>query len=97
MNNRTPGPWNLRLEHSPKVDRLIIFKDGGEKIAKVFNHGPFPTYPSALAQANAKLISAAPDLLDALKYIRDECTGLPTIARALADKAISKAEWNEND
>lgn len=43
-------------------------------------------------EANARLIAAAPELLDALLWVRDNCTGLPAVARAIAEKAISKAQ-----
>lgn len=32
-----------------------------------------------------------PDLLTALTWIRNNCTGLPAVARALADQALEKA------
>lgn len=48
--------------------------------------------PFSDTRENAQLLASAPELLDALKWIRDECVGLPAVARALADKAISKAE-----
>ena len=35
---------------------------------------------------------AVPEMLEALRWIRDKCTGLPAVARALAEKAIAKAE-----
>lgn len=42
--------------------------------------------------ANAALLAAGPDLLAAAKWIRDNCPGLPAVARAIAEKAIAKAE-----
>lgn len=53
----------------------------------------------AIQEANARLIAAAPDLLEAVKSLRDGAYGNPSYPEdndridALADAAIAKAEW----
>jgi hypothetical protein len=74
----TPGPWHVESD-------FIAYSISGPPKAAGYN-GCFAK------EADARLISASPDLLNTLRYIRDECTGLPAHARALADLAIKKAE-----
>lgn len=74
----TPGPWHVESD-------FIAYSVSGPPKAAGYN-GCFAK------EADARLIAASPDLLDALKWIRDNCTGLPAVARALADQAIEKAE-----
>jgi hypothetical protein len=93
-SNHTPGPWNV-WQHPgyPKVDVLYI-THGYEEIATVYGGGRDIDW----CRANASLISAAPDLLGALKalyaLVLGECPSLleddhhDTMVRA----AITKAE-----
>ena len=53
MEERTPGPW--------RVDSRMQVKSGEKPIANIIT-GYIPE-----AEANARLIAAAPDLLEALK------------------------------
>ena len=84
----TPGPWHN--------DGLIIYDNEGTPIATLLaSHRAVEEW-----DGNAPLIGAAPDLLDALRMVRDadeDCRrdGLPTIptsARFKVDAAIEKAE-----
>jgi hypothetical protein len=72
----TPGPWEVG-EHDP--DQSISIEYEGAQIGQVYNSEDFPCLSEddeiarcqAEAEANAHLIAAAPDLLDALKRNRD--------------------------
>jgi hypothetical protein len=80
----TPGPWPYRW----RKGFIRIVGSDGEDIARI--------HPSLREEVNARLISAAPDLLAALQeainvieYIKPEGNGNGTIIRGRA--AIAKA------
>ena len=79
----TRGKWNEVSE--PHVDRgNITINSPGDRIGGGYNN--CPEY-----EANARLISAAPDLLKALKamiYIFDRDLGIGTVGRKCCDDAI---------
>ena len=66
----TPGPWNIHRNFECKKGgrRWIEAKNGSEIIAHVYHIGK----PGIIADANARLIAAAPELLEALKMLHDE-------------------------
>lgn len=65
MNHYSPGPWHVEVD--PKYSSLVVIKDSnGDEIDRMF----------ALSQqremANARLIAAAPELLECLQsYVPD--------------------------
>ena len=64
MSKHTPGPWKARYapDRAPPVETWCIdWSEDHEEIAEIV-HG----------EANARLIAAAPELLEALKAIVDE-------------------------
>jgi len=72
VNTHTPGPWS--------TESLLIFGamkkvapgySFGDRVADVFGDNPD-------AEANARLIAAAPDLLDALDSLVEELRGMET-------------------
>lgn len=67
----TPGPWHagsIRLNgHNPKMDGCDIGADNGANVALALHQQSDRDTPETVA--NAKLIAAAPELLDALKGI----------------------------
>lgn len=91
MSKRTPGPW--RYDKEPGYCSELIASHG-ETVA-MFYEDP--------SEADARLIAAAPDLLEALRVMRDadeDCKRdglrtLPAQARAMIDAAIAKAEGGE--
>ena len=79
-SKHTPGPWTK--------DRNIIEDANGNEIARVSYER------SGYVQANARLIAAAPDLLEALRYLVREATanGMLDVEPAIiqASTAIAK-------
>jgi hypothetical protein len=79
----TKGPWKCALavvENSPSVWVVTESSWGSENIAVSTN------------EANARLISAAPDLLEACKRIRDNAMADDPNDWKMLDAAIAKAE-----
>ena len=76
IDKHTPGPWIK--------DRNIIETESGEEIARISYER------DGYAQANARLIASAPELLQALELIYDESRN-PNIER-LAGAAIKAAK-----
>lgn len=106
MSTHTPGPWSPR----PGVDLLEIMSvDGIDLIADCWPEdftakggapGPTSVQHPETAQANARLIAAAPELLDALDVLIIQAKGAvtgnysaPVVFQAIdrARDAIAKA------
>lgn len=89
----TPGPWTFDGNFFQ-----VFANDGGNAVASVYSTTA-PEPMASEARANARLISAAPDLLGALigmvnKY--GDKSQFPTCdASVSARAAISKAEGNK--
>ena len=103
MTLHTPGPWRFEFykndsdEYCHRVVGSYIDKNGWPDI--VCDNEPY--YPHQVSEADARLIAAAPDLLEALKKIAslgmsqfftqadfaDECQN---IARAAIAKATGE-------
>jgi len=108
MSSHTPGPWRLSSE-SPLIIKqdythIGLGESSGVLIGSACGHensGFFPSTEEGLA--NARLITAAPDLLEALRdiisWIPNEATlarlgfltEAPELARKKAVAAIAKA------
>lgn len=71
--SHTPGPWSVNGDH--KI--LVGADDGKMMLAEALHSHIMQKWcrPLATAQANARLIAAAPDLLDALENLSLESTG----------------------
>jgi hypothetical protein len=86
MSKHTPGPWTgtlrggkaipLRAHHCEALGFSVCFVSDDRDGAP---------------EANARLIAAAPDLLNALQHIAGSCEGR---AAEVARAAIAKAEGN---
>ena len=97
MNAHTPGPWKAAL---PIGNPPFVSNEGTVVVQKV---GPIGDY--ATAEANARLIAAAPELLEALKLLQTALTehGLRDVkkrfslcvADAAASEALAKAEGRD--
>lgn len=97
----TPGPWQLSVE-TPTIIKQdlssIGLSRGGVLIGSACGHessGLYPTYEQALA--NARLIAAAPELLEALvgfmHEFGDKTDNNANVRKARA--AIAKATGHE--
>jgi hypothetical protein len=92
MSKHTPGPWKWWTTHEG-AHRINPHK-GGLVIASCDTRNPF----SEEQEANARLIAAAPDLLEACKAVKATCPADPDInpewqaAWDLLLAAIAKAE-----
>lgn len=65
----TPGPWSLRIEegHAEVGYREIYVEAGGVDLAIIY--GDESVKPWAEDRANARLIAAAPELLEAVAML----------------------------
>jgi hypothetical protein len=67
MYKHTPGPWSAeRVWDIPETKVHAYFHGEPYALAEVYS-----TFTSGEREANAKLIAAAPDLLDALRAMRE--------------------------
>ena len=74
MNSHTPGPWTLRGEFGTAY--VYARGDRVSGVVAVLNYDwPGPEQCKE-QRANAKLVTAAPELLDALKSLLDRYVGL---------------------
>ncbi len=96
--SHTPGPWRVMPESQAQSPWIVGDAEGGS-IADCEPCGPW--MPDEVADANARLIASAPDLLAALRgYLdaRPQCECTPhsgcqmAKARSAARAAIAKAE-----
>lgn len=87
--SRTPGPWRVT--------------SGGQVTARFFNRhfgdvSPLSLYRSMeVRRANARLIAAAPEMLEALQNIENDDGSIPEHAWQMIQNAITKATGEEVD
>ena len=94
MTTRTPGDWSISEE--TYEDAILVSDEQGVMIAHVWRQ---PLDPPEWAEGNARLIAAAPDLLEALRTCRDliasadnpDDYGWGTDSLIAADAAIARA------
>lgn len=95
----TPGPWYVRLY--PGTDAYEVRASGGALIAQVGNlgstsdHRPTAKHWKAATPANARLIAAAPDLLEAVQRARRHAMNIGIDSGSyfeILEAAIRKAE-----
>jgi len=85
----TPGPWRV----GPVDDTVVTDADGKEVAAIDGDYNSPDEWPRM--EANARLIAAAPELLDALKRLIEPSPGvakLPPWVYGIVVPAIAKAE-----
>jgi hypothetical protein len=85
MRKHTPGPWDFEgfeqvAGNGVFYGGLIVGDDGETVVAQ------------CVAAHNARLIAAAPELLEALKNLENDDGSIPAHAWALVQSAIAKAE-----
>lgn len=92
MNKHTPSHWIIDIEDNQYApDSAIDIKLGIDPNEFQFNNN-YCRIIGDNATKNAQLIAAAPELLQALKYIKENCfvTGIDAIE--IMNTAINKAE-----
>ena len=92
----TAGPWDHYDYQDPNYPTIKIEDDHGNPIAYIDRSDRGPTE----SLANARLISVAPELLEILKRVKDQCERLPDdpatdeLVRAI-EVAIAKTEGRD--
>ncbi len=76
MSKHTPGPW-FAMGKSINLER-----DGLAMLTRLARCDSYREIPLAEAEANARLIAAAPNLLEALRPIAEEPVGDDLICHA---------------
>lgn len=94
----TPGPWETKRAATPEAfPQFGVYAENGNghDLAHVVSHG---TARHAETEANARLIAAAPEMLEALRNVAEIMSGADyshvkaDMVRAICRRAISKAE-----
>lgn len=83
----TPGPW-AAIEWTCHARTTIVVDYGHKKIVADCAPGPVSGYLDAEAEGNARLIAAAPDLLNALQSVNREFIGLNAYLETCAAEVI---------
>ena len=99
MSKHTPGPWEARRVNYQEwdIDRLgsvpLLGFAGWEGMATVYGCDDQPEEGALVAEANARLIAAAPDLLESLKSCEKQLTALSFKSAHVGDvlKALREA------
>jgi hypothetical protein len=99
VSGHTPGPWKQQAERQAGLVAAIRIKAEGATIAYVAGDDTVEDVKGRIwervsdeASANARLVAAAPDLLDALRTMLTYATKADSKAVAKARAAIAKAE-----
>lgn len=73
----TPGPWKITVSYRPdqRSDYHIFAKNSSEVAIVRDGRHPLDTAPNGEAEANARLIAAAPETFAALKELRHTLRG----------------------
>jgi hypothetical protein len=95
--SHTPGPWQTdQAEHDAPYQDIRIHAGKGSICRVWIDDAPVHDY-NAEQRANARLIAAAPELLEALKRLMGETTTMQDALEAAqqARAAIAKAEGEQ--
>lgn len=89
MKKHTPGPW--KVASTIEGDEYSLNVLGGRYNGLLAQSKLSVHFDSEEAEANAKLISAAPELLEALEKCIKYSSKDPQLVRDIAAQAIAKA------
>lgn len=94
-SKHTPGPWVITRHPNLNVDVFAV----GEVMDEAFQYVLSHTVCYQNAEANARLISAAPELLEALKGLLDDVQGLMSESQGVAGLHLNGdvADWASLD
>ena len=84
----TPGPWKAEIK--PSMGRLMIHGFDNNAVCKMASVRSLEEN-----KANACLIVAAPELLEACKNLENDNNAIPKHAWDMIQQAIAKAEGGE--
>ena len=87
MSKHTPGPWHIN-DHAHDEEVVYIEADR-YGVASIFTD---TDKVDSTELANARLIAAAPELLEALKNIENDDGHIPSTIWNMCKAAIAKAE-----
>lgn len=97
MSKQTPGPWEWWTSNSVRRLTGADGKDGG--VLYAYRAASDGVADIAVSDANARLIAASPDLLEACKtfveWLRREDEGMPQEWRDKRDTPEGEAAWRE--
>ncbi len=65
--NHTPGPWKVTVDTAKNSDGEIFQYARIEQVARQFTNGRYMSVSGCIDEHDARLIAAAPELLEALK------------------------------
>lgn len=93
-SKHTPGPWTAHFEETYFVTGI----DGGRVAITTHSKGPYGIGGRRGAEetaANCRLMAAAPDLLEAVKYAAAVFAEYVTLHKAKGDAGAEKAQSNQ--
>ena len=92
-NAHTPGPWHIDRTGEHHGQRPYGIRAGKRGLTRrnIVNWGGLAAPASPETEANARLIAAAPDLLEALRLARDHFVNSKSACAEICDAAIRKA------
>ena len=94
MSEHTPGPWEVKGSISTRDGIWVDMPEGRRAFAYASNVDLDPDSEET-AYANAHLIAAAPDLLEALENIGNDDGRIPKTIWDMCVSAIKKAKGEE--
>jgi len=94
MSNHTPGPWEIK-RHFDSCYRYISAPEHIALAQVVWCVEEEERSP--VCEANAHLIAAAPDLLEALERVKATGVFLGAIPQGMVDAAIAKAKGENHE
>lgn len=89
-NKHTPGPWKFtEVLNNPLYSNLVCYTEWSpDRKSSVVA----PTRTAGSHEANARLIAAAPDLLEALELLHRICLQTPALANP-DDREVIDQAW----
>ena len=93
MNAHTPGPWHVSAGSSPGNPRVIVESDAGLPVCALSLRGV--QGDTRRMEANARLIAAAPDLLEACQTFAEWLGREDAGYQGERDTPEGECQWRE--